>query len=30
MKVGMSVFMQNSNNKWSDYEVYQNDLRLAD
>jgi len=30
MKVGMSVFMQNANNKWSDYEVYRNDLRLAD
>ena len=30
MKVGMSIFMQNSNNKWSDYEVYQNDLKLAD
>jgi alkanesulfonate monooxygenase SsuD/methylene tetrahydromethanopterin reductase-like flavin-dependent oxidoreductase (luciferase family) len=30
MKVGMSVFMQNTNNKWSDYEVYRNDLKLAD
>jgi len=30
MKVGMSVFMQNANNRWSDYEVYRNDLRLAD
>jgi len=30
MKVGMSVFMQNSNNKWSDYEVYGNGLKLAD
>ena len=30
MKVGMSIFMQNTNNKWTDYEVYQNDLKLAD
>ena len=29
MKVGMSIFMQNTNNKWSDYEVYRNDLKLA-
>ena len=30
MKVGMSIFMQNTNNKWTDHEVYQNDLKLAD
>jgi alkanesulfonate monooxygenase SsuD/methylene tetrahydromethanopterin reductase-like flavin-dependent oxidoreductase (luciferase family) len=30
MKVGMSVFMQNTNNRWSDYEVYRNDVKLAD
>jgi alkanesulfonate monooxygenase SsuD/methylene tetrahydromethanopterin reductase-like flavin-dependent oxidoreductase (luciferase family) len=30
MKVGMSVFMQNTGERWSDYEVYKNDLRLAD
>ena len=30
MKVGMSIFMQNTNDKWTDYEVYQNDLKLAD
>ena len=30
MKVGLSVFMQNANNQWSDYEVYCNDRRLAD
>jgi RND family efflux transporter MFP subunit len=30
MKVGMSIFMQNTNDKWTDYEVYQNDLNLAD
>jgi len=30
MKVGMSVFMQNTNERWTDYEVYQNDLKLAD
>ncbi|NOT56702.1 MAG: LLM class flavin-dependent oxidoreductase [Deltaproteobacteria bacterium] len=30
MKVGMSIFMQNTNNKWTDFEVYQNDLKLAD
>src|SRR5438876_6802061 len=30
MKVGMSIFMQNTNNKWSDYEVYRNNLKLAD
>jgi len=30
MKVGMSIFMQNTGERWSDYEVYQNDLRLAD
>jgi alkanesulfonate monooxygenase SsuD/methylene tetrahydromethanopterin reductase-like flavin-dependent oxidoreductase (luciferase family) len=30
MKVAVSIFMQNTNNKWTDYEVYQNDLKLAD
>jgi alkanesulfonate monooxygenase SsuD/methylene tetrahydromethanopterin reductase-like flavin-dependent oxidoreductase (luciferase family) len=30
MKVGMSVFMQNANNKWSDYQVYRDNLKLAD
>ena len=30
MKVGMSIFMQNTNDKWTDYEVYHNDLALAD
>ena len=30
MKVGMSIFMQNTNNQWSDYEVYRNNLKLAD